>query len=74
MYQFPSLQRTAASERNRKEDLRRKFKEQVGGADKFFKEKNWKLRSFNFLVHSVLCNVENMGGSCGLVMDSKGLI
>lgn len=43
LYQFPSLQRTADSERNRKEDLRRKFKERVGGADKFFKEKNWKL-------------------------------
>nr|XP_043609838.1 uncharacterized protein At5g03900, chloroplastic-like [Erigeron canadensis] len=42
LYRFPSLQRTAASQRSgRKEYVGRKFSEWVGGVDKFFREKNW---------------------------------
>ncbi|XP_076906839.1 uncharacterized protein At5g03900, chloroplastic-like [Bidens hawaiensis] len=42
LYRFPSLQRTAASQRSgRKEYVGRKFSEWVGGVDKFFKEKKW---------------------------------
>ncbi|KAI3667564.1 hypothetical protein L6452_42630 [Arctium lappa] len=42
LYRFPSLQRTAASQRSgRKEYVGRKWTEWVGGVDKFFKEKNW---------------------------------
>ncbi|KAJ0809215.1 hypothetical protein HanPI659440_Chr01g0012251 [Helianthus annuus] len=42
LYRFPSLQRTAASQRSgRKEYVGRKFSEWVGGVDKFFKENKW---------------------------------
>lgn len=42
LYRFPSLQRTAASQRSgRKEYVGRKWNEWVGGVDKFFKEKKW---------------------------------
>ncbi|KVI03572.1 hypothetical protein Ccrd_018135 [Cynara cardunculus var. scolymus] len=42
LYRFPSLQRTATSQRSgRKEYVGRKWTEWVGGVDKFFKEKKW---------------------------------
>lgn len=42
LYRFPSLQRTAASQRSgRKEYVGRKFSEWIGGIDKFFKERKW---------------------------------
>ncbi|KAI7747527.1 hypothetical protein M8C21_016729 [Ambrosia artemisiifolia] len=43
LYQFPSLQRTAASKKRSKEELEKKFKERVGGPHKFFKENKWEL-------------------------------
>ncbi|KAK9921263.1 hypothetical protein M0R45_029782 [Rubus argutus] len=43
LYQFPSLQSTAASERNgRKECVQRIWPESVGKVDKIFKEEKWK--------------------------------
>ncbi|KAJ0792052.1 hypothetical protein HanOQP8_Chr01g0012961 [Helianthus annuus] len=49
LYRFPSLQRTAASQRSgRKEYVGRKFSEWVGGVDKFFKENKWDFRSRHF--------------------------
>ncbi|OVA09992.1 hypothetical protein BVC80_1751g159 [Macleaya cordata] len=42
LYRFPTLQRTASSERSRrKEYVGRKWTEWVGGVEKFFKEKKW---------------------------------
>ncbi|KAG6596569.1 putative protein, chloroplastic, partial [Cucurbita argyrosperma subsp. sororia] len=42
LYQFPSLQRTASSQRSgRKEYVGRKWADWVGGIEKFFKEKEW---------------------------------
>ncbi|KAI3811631.1 hypothetical protein L1987_21357 [Smallanthus sonchifolius] len=42
LYRFPSLQRTAASQRSGgKEYVGRTFSEWVGGLDKFFKERKW---------------------------------
>ncbi|PIA59086.1 hypothetical protein AQUCO_00400146v1 [Aquilegia coerulea] len=42
LYRFPSLQRTAASQRSgRKEYVGKRWAEFVGGVDKFFKEKQW---------------------------------
>ncbi|KAF5207468.1 Iron-sulfur cluster biosynthesis family protein [Thalictrum thalictroides] len=42
LYRFPSLQRTASSQRNgRKEYVGKRWAEFVGGVDKFFKEKQW---------------------------------
>lgn len=50
LYRFPSLQRTAASQRSgRKEYVGRRWSEWVGGVDKFFKEKKWDFRSYRFL-------------------------
>ncbi|XP_022925696.1 uncharacterized protein At5g03900-like [Cucurbita moschata] len=42
LYRFPSLQRTASSQRSgRKEYVGRKWADWVGGIEKFFKEKEW---------------------------------
>ncbi|XP_073062782.1 uncharacterized protein At5g03900, chloroplastic-like [Primulina eburnea] len=42
LYRFPSLQRTAASQRSgRKEYVGKKWADWVGGVEKFFKEKIW---------------------------------
>ncbi|XP_030531706.1 uncharacterized protein At5g03900, chloroplastic [Rhodamnia argentea] len=42
LYRFPSLQRTASSQRTgRKEYVGRKWTDWVGGVEKFFKERNW---------------------------------
>ncbi|XP_004305338.1 PREDICTED: uncharacterized protein At5g03900, chloroplastic-like [Fragaria vesca subsp. vesca] len=42
LYQFPSLQRTASSQRSgRKEYVGRRWADFVGGVDKFFTEKKW---------------------------------
>ncbi|KAK1428777.1 hypothetical protein QVD17_17617 [Tagetes erecta] len=43
LYQFPSLQRTASSQKRSKKELEKLFKERVGGPHKFFKEKKWEL-------------------------------
>ncbi|XP_022144709.1 uncharacterized protein At5g03900, chloroplastic isoform X2 [Momordica charantia] len=45
LYRFPSLQRTASSQRSgRKEYVGRKWADWVGGVEKFFKEKKWVFR------------------------------
>ncbi|KAM2568108.1 hypothetical protein TB2_008392 [Malus domestica] len=42
LYKFPSLQRTASSQRSgRKEYVGRRWADFVGGVDKFFQEKKW---------------------------------
>ncbi|OMO68365.1 hypothetical protein COLO4_29732 [Corchorus olitorius] len=42
LYRFPSLQRTASSQRSgRKEYVGRRWSDWVGGVEKFFKEKKW---------------------------------
>ncbi|KAF7825703.1 Iron-sulfur cluster biosynthesis family protein [Senna tora] len=42
LYRFPSLQRTASSQRSRrKEYVGRRWADWVGGVEKFFKEKKW---------------------------------
>ncbi|XWS55996.1 hypothetical protein CRYUN_Cryun09bG0048500 [Craigia yunnanensis] len=42
LYRFPSLQRTASSQRSgRKEYVGRRWTDWVGGIEKFFKEKKW---------------------------------
>ncbi|XP_022767068.1 uncharacterized protein At5g03900, chloroplastic isoform X2 [Durio zibethinus] len=42
LYRFPSLQRTASSQRTgRKEYVGRRWSDRVGGIEKFFKEKQW---------------------------------
>lgn len=47
LYRFPSLQRTASSERSRrKEYVGRKWADWVGGVEKFFKEKKWQFRFY----------------------------
>ena len=47
LYRFPSLQRTASSQRSgRKEYVGRRWADFVGGVDKFFQEKRWQFRSF----------------------------
>lgn len=51
LYRFPSLQRTAVSQRSgRKEYVGRKFSEWVGGVDKFFKERKWDFRYYHVVI------------------------
>lgn len=51
LYQFPSLQRTASSQRSgRKEYVGRRWADFVGGVDKFFTEKKWEFRSFLIII------------------------
>lgn len=49
LYRFPSLQRTASSQRSKqKEYVGRRWTEWVGGIEKFFKERKWQFRFFIF--------------------------
>ncbi|XP_076906837.1 uncharacterized protein At5g03900, chloroplastic-like [Bidens hawaiensis] len=43
LYQFPSLQRTAASKKKSKNELEKLFRERIGGPHKYFKENKWEL-------------------------------
>nr|XP_043611277.1 uncharacterized protein At5g03900, chloroplastic-like [Erigeron canadensis] len=58
LYRFPSLQRTAASERDKKKELGRQFSERVGGTN-FIKEKKW---TFSKISDSEMTVVGGLGG------------
>ncbi|XP_011094332.1 uncharacterized protein At5g03900, chloroplastic [Sesamum indicum] len=49
LYRFPSLQRTAAPQRNgRKKYIGKRWTDWVGDVDKFFKEKTWRFSKTSF--------------------------
>lgn len=55
LYQFPSQQSTAASERNgRKKCVQGIWPESVGKVDKFFKEEKWQFRSLFYLQFPIM--------------------
>ncbi|KAM2878278.1 hypothetical protein FF1_013898 [Malus domestica] len=60
LYQFPSLQRTASSQRSgRKEYVGRRWADFVGGVNKFFQEKKWQ---FSNTTVSERAMVAGLGG------------
>ena len=65
LYRFPSLQRTASSQRSgRKEYVGRRWTDWIGGIEKFFNERKWQFRFFivphnplpNYVVKISICD------------------
>ena len=65
LYRFPSLQRTASSQRSgQKEYVGRRWTDWIGGIEKFFNERKWQFRFFivphnplpNYVVKISICD------------------
>lgn len=63
LYRFPSLQRTAASQRSgRKEYVGKKWAQWVDGFNKYFEEKKWPFR----LVFSMILRISTFSCYCDI--------
>lgn len=67
LYRFPSLQRTASSQRSgKKEYVGRKWPDWVGGVEKFFKERKWQFRQHFLYNHSFVKKFTASPNICSL--------